>query len=59
MRRRLPYLVNLLCLDSGRWDVTLMVVPRMQFLAIELGRNRLKLNDWVHEAEEKTGSSRK
>lgn len=25
-----------------------MFVPRMQFIAIELARNRLGLNDWVH-----------
>jgi len=31
----------------------------MQFLAIELARNRLKLNDWIHEAEVKKNDEKK
>jgi len=31
----------------------------MQFLAIELARNRLNLNDWIHEAEVKNDEEKK
>jgi len=31
----------------------------MQFLAIELARNRLKLNNWIHDAEVKNGNEKK
>lgn len=48
-RRRLRFLVLSHYGEESCWSE----VPRMQFLAIELGRNRLKLNDWIHEESKK------
>ena len=47
MKRRLPYLVAPLSVFGLR------LVPRTQLLAVELGRNRLKLNDWIYEKHQK------
>lgn len=33
-----------------------MFVPRMQFLAIEIARNKWKVNDWVYEDAKKSSS---
>ena len=38
---------------KGFGEYSLTPAPRMQFLAVELGRNRLKLNDWIHEEYKK------
>ncbi|KAK9467036.1 putative polysaccharide biosynthesis protein [Lipomyces arxii] len=32
---------------------TTIFVPRMQFLAVEIARNKHKLNDWIYEQENK------
>lgn len=45
---------------AGRTDdqmLTTPVVPRMQFYAVEIARNRKGLNDWIYEkaqADKKT-----
>ncbi|KKA31005.1 hypothetical protein TD95_004638 [Thielaviopsis punctulata] len=36
---------------------TTIFVPRMQFYAIEIARNRAGLNDWIHAAAKRSGTA--
>ncbi|KAL1898051.1 hypothetical protein Cpir12675_002140 [Ceratocystis pirilliformis] len=36
---------------------TTIFVPRMQFYAIEIARNRAGLNDWIHESAKRSGTA--
>lgn len=39
--------------------LTRIIVPRMQFYAIEIARNRQGLNDWVFEKNQKDSAEKK
>ena len=46
----------------GRWKcgpADWETVPRMQFYAIEIARNRAGLNDWIYENHQKEQSAAK
>lgn len=53
-----PYSVGAVGRTSTRHaDQT--TVPRMQFYAIEIARNRAGLNDWIYEANQKEEAAKK
>ncbi len=54
-----PFSVRAFGLRNGGTWLTLGTVPRMQFYAIEIARNKNGLNDWIYEKNNATAAEKK